>query len=184
MRKIVLLALTALSLVASGCAQPQYWVKGLTLPPGSTEKSRTVSNTKVADGKAKLGAPQDGSLLVYFDSTSSWDAVAAHIGEELRQQGFTEMSNSLKDMGGSAAEKLGGGMAKDMATGFLDYSRNYSKEGYAVTLTNMKSIVESKILSKFRKGGDKAPGQYMLMVTKSSGTNYSEPGKVEVPTGK
>jgi hypothetical protein len=162
------------------------------LPPGSTEKSRTVSETKVTNNKAGFGKPQDGSLMIYFDSTTNWEGVTAHIGAELNEQGFTELANPLKDigsaaagtLGNAAAGKFGAGMAQGAASGLLDYTRTYSKEGYSVTLTNMQSIVESKILSKFRKGGDKAPGQYMLMITRSAGTNFSEPGKVELPAAK
>ena len=181
MQKCWTVAAVALAMLVAGCAaQPQYLVKGLTLPPGSTEKSRKESKVTTSDRKLKFGEQPDGTLLVYFDSTSSWDEVTAHFDKSLQQAGFTPMSNPLASMGGSLAGKLpGGGTLKDMAKGFMDYTRTYTKEGYSVTLTNTKSVMESKVLSKFRKNTDPAPGDYMLLVTKQQGVGA--PAKIEVP---
>lgn len=173
--------------MTAGCARPQYWVKGLTLPPGSVEKSRRETETTDSGSKPKFGEQPDGTLMVYFDSTSSWDEITAHIGGELKEQGFTEAANPMADMGSSIAGKLGGagiagklgmgGALKDAAKGLLDFSRNYRKDDYTVTLTNMKSIMESKVysqLKKFRKDPAGEPkGQYMLLVAKRKGAGES-----------
>jgi hypothetical protein len=177
---------------SSGCARPEYWVKGLTLPAGSTVKSRTESETKNSDSKPKFGEPPDGTLMIYFDSTDSWEHVAASIGDSLKKEGYVEQANKLAGLG----DKLptgglpGGGMLKDMAKGFLDTTRAYRKPGsdYSVSLTNMKSILESKIysqLKKFRKEGEEPKGQYMLLVVKRKGSGDAASGSPQVqPVGK
>ena len=112
--------------------------------------------------------------MIYFDSSSSWEQVAQHIGDALKAEGYEEQGSKLADMSTKipTGSLPGGGALKDMAKGFLDTTRMYKKEGsgYTVTLTNMKSFMESKIYSqikKLRKDGSGDPaGQYMLLVSK------------------
>jgi hypothetical protein len=196
MRKVVLLVIVVLSI--AGCARPQYWVKGLTLPPGSVEKSRSETKMESSESKPKLGEQPDGTLLVYFDNTSSWDEITAHVGGELKKEGFVEAANQVADIGSSLAGKVGGsGLAgklgigdklKDAAKGFLDTTRIYRKDEYTVTLSNMKSIMESKVYSQLKKSrkdaGGEPKGQYMLSVTKRKGADADGPGGVQLPAGK
>jgi hypothetical protein len=186
MRNAIWLLVLVSVLGASSCAHPQYWVKGLTLPPGSTEKSRTETKTEDSNAKPKPWEQPDGTLMVYFDSSSTWDEVAAHISDDLKQQGFAEKPNPMAEIasklpkGGLLGKGgLGGELVKNAADSFLNTSHTYTKDGsdYTVTLTNMKSFTESKIYSqikKFRKNPDAGPkGDYLLLVMKRKGLNDS-----------
>src|SRR3954468_9673186 len=114
-RHIQLLAISLLVLACCGCARPEYWIKGLTLPPGAVEKSRSVTETTSSNGKPKFGEPADGTLMVYFDSSENWEQVAQYIGDGLKKEGYAEQPNMLAGLG----DKLptgglpGGGMLKD-----------------------------------------------------------------------
>ena len=74
-----------------------------------------------------------------------------------------------------------------MASGFLNFSHTYKKDDCTVTVTNMKSVVESKVygqLKKFRKGGGEPAGQYMLLVMKMKGAGDTSSATPQLNPGK
>jgi hypothetical protein len=89
MRVCCVMAGLAVLVVLGGCAKPEYWVKGLTLPPGSTvvEKSETDKSSDAA-GNGK-------SLQVVFECPGGFDKVNAHIGQALKAQGYTEVADDM-----------------------------------------------------------------------------------------
>jgi hypothetical protein len=164
MRTAQLLLAASILLLGAGCARPEYWVKGLTLPPGSTIVSRAESNTEI-EGEKTQPDQSDGTLTIYFNSTASWEQVTAHIGDALAKQGFTETTRELGDLAGFASKVPG--LDKMMTA-----SHSYTKEGsgYYVMLNNSKALSEvmDKVLSKIKGKRDKPKGEYMLMVVKNS----------------
>jgi hypothetical protein len=103
---LVLLALLA------GCSKPgEYWLPGLTLPPGATILSKTEEEVQGADAGYALH-PEDKALLVEFGHDGGWSAVSAHFDSFLRGKGFSDAVGAQADPGSP-----------------LKYMRAYEKKG-------------------------------------------------------
>ena len=75
-----LLTTAAVLLLAFGCkpaAPPELWLKGLTLPSGSTVVTRSEQSTSGAK-----------ALTVGFNDAAGWDTVKAHFDKELAGLGY------------------------------------------------------------------------------------------------
>lgn len=136
MWKLSTLFLLASVVFSVGCAKSEYWVRGLTLPPGSTVTSK--SETTELGGPAAMmpGVGQvDKTLLVTFENAAGWHSVSTHIDGCMKQAGYTDTMSGLSSYAAS--------MPKE-ASGFLDGMKYYTKVGekYAVMLMDMAGMMQ------------------------------------------
>ena len=127
LRNIAILSM----LLVAGCNKPSpvsgdFWISGLSLPPGSKVLERAVEKNSESDPGSDIASTK--YLTVTFDSTANWDEVVAHFDKKLGSLGFTETSYSRLDMNSS-----------DMSEGdkqILGSERFYEnqKTGYAVSI--------------------------------------------------
>lgn len=71
------------------CSKPEYWVKGLTLPPGSTVVSRTEDVPPTAQTKSWGSNLPKGMLFVRFNNPNSWPAVSGHFDKLMLSSGYS-----------------------------------------------------------------------------------------------
>jgi hypothetical protein len=138
MRNSAIATVLMICLALGACGKPAYWVKGLTLPPGSTVVNTTEMDTS--------------SLMISFDNAAGWDSVRTHIDGAMQAQGY---SDSLQD----ALSGLPAGMNPG-GTDMMQGMRMYQKEGaeFTVSLQNMQAM-------KLPGGGElPGMGQFTLMV--------------------
>ena len=126
-------------LALHSCATPEYWVKGLTLPPGSTVVSKTerTSEGNLSPMQTPLIGKMREALNVDFICPGGWDTVVAHIDSCMDRTGYTEKFLSNWEMAGQAP----GGPVEE----FMNRMRMYSKPGsqYTVTLTGMGDMMDA-----------------------------------------
>lgn len=137
MRHAAAIALSVITmLLLSGCAKPQYWIKGLTLPPGSTELNKTESTTTGNMPRVPFMGKITKMLMVSFKNPGGWEAVTKHIDACMAQAGYTESMNSM--MQGMPA------MPGEPGENPLDQMRMYEKSGshYVVMLSNMGGMMD------------------------------------------
>jgi hypothetical protein len=135
MRPLLLLSLVAVLISLSSCGKPEYWVKGLTLPPGSTVSSK--SETTKMEGMPStfpMMGELDKMLLVQFECKGGWPAVSSHIDACMKKEGYVDTMSGLAAMSASMP-----GAAK----GALDSMKMYTKNGekYAVMVNNMGGMM-------------------------------------------
>jgi hypothetical protein len=154
----LLVAVALFSCKAKGAESYEYWVKGLTLPPGSTvlSKTETSTETTAASGAQNMPIPEK-ALVVIFTSTTQPASAKAYIDNCLTSQGYTP------DNSNAFGTKLSGDM-KDMAQAVHSYVNQGSL--YRVSLTDMAE--SRKAASKWLKQPPPTndPGGYMLTVVK------------------
>jgi len=103
MRYASMVVATAIVLALTGCASKpgdEYWIRGLTLPRGSTiihreERALTKDEETMFHDLAKqlgpgFSGPVDSVLAVGFNCPAGWDSVVTHIDGCLKRQGYTE----------------------------------------------------------------------------------------------
>jgi hypothetical protein len=149
LRLPALLTALALGWLAGGCAQPEYWIPGLSLPPGSQvakqeEASRAAQQVPELPADRKVKA----ALSIGFNNASSWDNIAAHIDGCMQTAGYTRVDAATH------------GMDVNMAAMMRMYTREGGK--YMVLLYNVLGIATEY-------GGPAPPnidqtGHYMLLV--------------------
>jgi hypothetical protein len=136
MRVVVLLASLLLTMLCAGCAKSEYWVAGLTLPPGSTMVSTT--ETTGVEGPAAAFLPGGGKpekvLVVSFDNASGWGTVASHVETCMLGQGYTD---SMSALAGLAA------MMPGSAGAALSSTKMFSKDGskFVVMAMDMAGVM-------------------------------------------
>jgi hypothetical protein len=148
----ILLAL----LCTSSCSKPlpEYWVAGLSLPPGSTIVNRQeLSGDASFSGIPGTNTKVQKTLNVIFTNPAGWDSVTAHIDGILRPQGYGESTADAA----AAGENISPVPGVDAAT----MIRMYHKDGaeFSVWLINMNSMAAA--------GGRQMPagmGDYSLHV--------------------
>jgi hypothetical protein len=121
----IAMMLIACGVLLSACSKPEYWVKGLTLPPGSTVV--TVTDTKAVPAERSQILPGSiikRTLTVEFSNPCGWDAVCAHFKSCLISAGFTENldpRNSDRPAIGAPGFKY-----SDMARGYISNDKKYT----------------------------------------------------------
>lgn len=86
-------------LLATGCNKAvsgDFWVSGLSLPPGSTVANRTEEFHTIDDPDSDDASMN--SLMINFDSSANWDEVVAYFDKNLGSLGYTDISFSTIDM--------------------------------------------------------------------------------------
>jgi hypothetical protein len=144
------LSITGILLLAA-CAKPEFWVKGLTLPPGS----KVVEKSEQTKGGYPGGKPNQ-VFTVVFEVPSGFDKVAAHISGSLKAQGFEELDHS-KDYTGVEMKDLGK-FLKSMKTYEHTGNRQY------VMLQSMSGVLDGLDASKLGGGKDIA-NTYSLIIS-------------------
>ena len=131
MRVTMLIACLALLALIAGCGN-KYMVKGLRLPPGSTE---------VEFLKAE-GTGGTASVTSHFNYTGGWDSLAAYIDRCMTAEGYTE---AMDELAGGGMSGMSGMPDIPGMEEIAKASRMYAKEDgeYFVTLTNNRAIIEA-----------------------------------------
>lgn len=122
---LMLLCYTACSKGAA--VSGEFWVKGLTLPPGSVVIQRyEMDDLGEQEGMTYVptkGKP-DKMLAISFDNPGNWDKVESHIDSCMRELGYKELMDDIKEMsknmpGGSGLidEELTSGMCMYLKPG-------------------------------------------------------------------
>ena len=153
-RLLVLIGCVALS----GCAKPEYLVKGLTLPPGSTVKSKTESKETSGTAGEFFDADDGMSVVVAFDNAGGWQTVSAHFDQQLKGLGF--ILEEQPDMAGM--EKQYPGMSK-----LMESMRKYNHESkrYGVVVQDMAVVLGDSMKKLKQSGAGVERGQFMLVVS-------------------
>lgn len=158
-----ILLLITLVLLPVSCAQPEYWVEGLSLPPGSRVVSR-VESQKPREVPG-IALPMMGefsiSLTISFDNLTGWDAVSSNLDSSMQElgysRGFGELDRMISNITGTGA----------VASGFNGYLRVYTREGgrFMVVLYDVRQAAAAKGSSA--AGGSAATagtGEFVLQV--------------------
>jgi hypothetical protein len=149
---------TALTLTANaGCAKPQadFWIDGLTLPRGATERTRqeVTEPAQLPDPEFFRGGnvPQR-ELIVTFDHGAGWERVAAHLDKCMKAAGFAERFGTIAALAPGAQQNP---MSKAM--------RIYELPGgkYEVLAVDTQQL---KLASNNPAAPSASEGRYMLRV--------------------
>ncbi len=151
-----------LTISLTSCGGPKYLVKGLTLPPGSTEVSFDKDTNALKNMPFPI--PVSGKVVhnvtVHFDCNNGWDSVAAHIDSRMQDAGYQDAFSSIGEFTGM--EGAAGGLS-DMNK----MMRNYTKFGgkFMVMLMNNNWMSDSTGMPGLKLGG----GDYTLTVLEFEG---------------
>lgn len=165
--RIYMLALAIALLSLAGCAKPQYLIKGLTLPAGSTvinEMESTQMNMQVP-----LMGELDKAKTVNFDCSGGWDSVVSHVDSAMRKQGYAESLSELGSMipgGSSLQNELMSGM------------RMWMKEDNEFQVMLMNNTAMMNAAAKGGGGGDPSAlgmGEFTLTVIKYKNVEQGTP---------
>ena len=131
MRLAMLIACLVSLALTAGCGN-KYLVKGLRLPPGSTE---------VEFLKAE-GTGGTASVTSHFNYTGGWDGLAAYIDRCMAAEGYAE---AMDEISAGGIPGMSGMLDIPGMEEIAKASRMYAKEDgeYFVTLTNNRAIMEA-----------------------------------------
>ncbi|MCB1217957.1 hypothetical protein KDL44_11230 [bacterium] len=133
-----LLLLAAMTVLVLACRKlPQedsYWVRGLSLPPGSTVSQQSEELTPISDPKSD--SVSMNTLFVGFENPSNWAEVVAHFDRTLGSLGYTDTTFSTIDMNSPEMSETD--------RRILESCRTYINEqtGYLVSISTIELMLE------------------------------------------
>lgn len=160
--RVICVVAIALATISASCSQQRYLVKGLSLPPGSTEVSYDKDTNALKN--MPFSIPNAGKVIhnvtVNFDCKSGWDSVAAHIDSRMQNAGYQDTFSAFGDLTGM----------EGVSEGVLDMNkmgRSYTKMGgrFMVILMNNNWMADSTGLTGMKLGG----ADYTLTVMEFEG---------------
>jgi hypothetical protein len=158
MRVLQLTVFVAVLVAVSGCGKSEYWVKGLTLPPGATVSSKT--ETTKLEGQAAMMPMMgqiDNMLVVSFECPGGWQAVSSHIDQCMKAQGYADTMSGVSSM-------MAGMPGGDALSGMRYYTKSGAK--YAVMVQDFGGMMDKFGGGKIKAGSVPGMASFNMSVMK------------------
>jgi hypothetical protein len=161
-RMALCVLLCAALLVFASCAKPDYWVDGLSLPPGSKVVSQveTQAPREVPGIALPMMGEFSNSLTISFDNLTGWDAVSSSLDRRMQELGYSRGFGDLDEM----ISSITGTSA--VASGFSSYLRVYTREGgrYMIVLYDVLEAAAAQGSSASGSSAASGSGEFVLQV--------------------